>query len=143
VSTLGKRNPTYSESVQSYEFFDKSGFGEVTTLVDVNPTILEDYKTFMHEDHEENISYDSYIVEFDYNPTCNYYVRGKYGCRNFHDTKLRLSMFYSSPLHMLDISCLDNLFAYKMPMHRKYVRLKCDCHMYYDALFVFQLLSFM
>jgi hypothetical protein len=27
VSSLGKKNPTYSESVQSYEFFDKSGFG--------------------------------------------------------------------------------------------------------------------
>src|SRR5215217_1975426 len=29
VSTLGKNNPTYLESVQSCEFFDKSGFGEV------------------------------------------------------------------------------------------------------------------
>ena len=54
VSTLGK-NPAILENNQSYEIFDKSGFGEVTTLVDVNPTILEDYKTFMHKDHEENI----------------------------------------------------------------------------------------
>ena len=74
-------------------------------------------------------------------------MRGKYGCRNFHVTKLpldmlRLSMFYSSPLHMLDISRLDNLFSYKMPMHRKYVRLKCVFHMLHDALFVFQLSSF-
>ena len=83
VSTLGKKNPTYSESVQSYEFFDKCGFGEVMTLVDVNPTILEDYKTFMHVDHEEDISYDSYIVEFDYDPTGNYYEREKYGYRSF------------------------------------------------------------
>ena len=102
----------------------------------------------MHVNHKENIVYDSYIVEFEYDPTCNYYERGKYGCRNFHVTKLplvmlKLSMFYSSPLHMLDISRLDNLFAYKMPMHRKYVRFKCDCHMYYDALFVLQFLSFM
>jgi hypothetical protein len=145
VSTLGKKNPTYSESVQSYEIFDKCGFGEVMTLVDVNPTILEDYKTFMHVDREEKILYDSYIVEFEYDPTCNYYERGKYGCRNFHVTNLplvmlRLSMFYSSPLHMLDISCLDNLFPYKMPMHRKYVRLKCVFHMFYDALFVLQFL---
>ena len=49
-----------------------------------------------------------YIIEFDYDPTCNYYERGKYGCGNFHVTKLplvmlRFSMFYSSPLHMLDI----------------------------------------
>src|SRR5215216_3453055 len=69
-------------------------------------------------------------------------------CRNFHVTKLPLvmlilSMFYSSPLHMLDIYYFDNLFSYTIPMHRKYVRLKCVCHMFYDALFAFQLLSFM
>ena len=117
------------------------------TLV-VNPTTLEDYKTFMHVDHEEKILYDSYIVEFDYDPTCNYYEKGKYCGGNFYVTKLplvtlRSSMFYSSTLHMLEISCLGNLFAYKMPMHRKYVRLKYVFHMLYDALFVFQLLSFM
>ena len=88
------------------------------------------------------------IVKFEYDPTCNYYERGKYGCRNFHVTKLplamsRLSMFYCPPLHMLDVSCLDNLVAYKMPMHRKNVRLKCFFHMFYDDLFSFQLLSFM
>ena len=75
-------------------------------------------------------------------------VRGKNGCRNFHVTKLplvmlRLSKFYSSPLLMLDISCIDNVFAYKIPMHRNFVRLKCVCHVFYDALFVFQLLSFL
>ena len=148
VSTLGKKNPTYSESVQSYDFFDKSGFGEVMTLVDVNPTILEDYKICLHVDHGENILYDSYIVEFDYDPTCNYYERAKYGYKNFHVTKLplfvlKLLMLHSSYLHMLDIACLDNLFSYKMPMHRKYVRLKCVFHMFHDALFVFKLLSFM
>ena len=102
----------------------------------------------MHKDHEENILYDGYIVEFDYDPTCNYYERGKYGCRNFHVTKLPLFvlkflMLHSSYLHMLDIACLDNLFLYKIPMHRKYVRLKCVCHMFYDALFVLQFLSLM
>ena len=44
------------------------------TLVDVNPTISEDYKTFMHEDHEEKIFYNA---EFDYDLTCNCYERGK------------------------------------------------------------------
>jgi hypothetical protein len=148
VSNLGNNDPTTLENDQSYEFFDKSGFGEVMTLVDVNPTILEDYKTFMHVDREENILYDSYIVEFDYDPTCNYYERGKYGCRNFHVTqspllKFKLLMLRSSSLHMLDTFCLDNLFAYKMPMHRKYVRLKCVFHMFHDAFFMFKLLSFM
>ena len=41
VSTLAKNNPTYLESVQSYESFYESGFGEVMTLFDDNPTILE------------------------------------------------------------------------------------------------------
>ena len=39
------------------------------TLVDVNPNILEDHKTSIHVDREEKILYDSYIVEFDYDPT--------------------------------------------------------------------------
>ena len=90
---------------------------------------------------------DSYIVELDFDPTCNYYERGKYGCRNFHVTKLplammRLLLFLSSFLHMLDLACLANLFSYKMPMHRRCVRLRCDFHILHDALFVLQLLSF-
>ena len=99
----------------------------------------------MHVDHRKNIVYDSYTIEFD--PIGNYYERGKYGCRNLHVTKLplvmwKLLMLHSFYLHMLDIACLDNLFSYKMPMHRKRVRPKCVCYMFYDALFVFQLLSF-
>ena len=102
----------------------------------------------MHVDHEENILYDSYIAEFDYDLTCNYYERGKYGYRSLHVIKLPLFalkflMLHSSHLHMLDIAFLDNLFSYKMPMHRKYVRLKCVSHLLHDALFVLQLLSFM
>ena len=45
----------------------------------------------------------------------------------------KLLMLHSSYLHMLDTSCLDNLFDYKMPMHRKWVRLKCACHDIHDA----------
>ena len=102
----------------------------------------------MHVDHVEDILCDRYFVEFSYDPTCNFYERGKYGCRNFHVTKLSLVMlrllsFLSSSMHMLVFPCLDNLFAYKMPMHRKYVILRCVCHMLYDALFVLQFLSFM
>ena len=104
VSTLGKNNPTNLESVQSYEIFGKSGFGEVVTLFDDNPTILEECQLCMHVDHEENILCDSYIVEFEYDPTCNYYERGKYDCRNFYLTKLPLVMLrllssLSSSLH--------------------------------------------
>ena len=118
------------------------------TLVNVNPTILEECQLCMHVVHKENILCDSYVVEFSYDPTCNYYERGKYGCRNFHVTKLPLFMLrmlssLSSSLHMLAFACLENLFAYKMPMHRKYVRLRCVCHVFYDALFALQFLSFM
>ena len=79
VSTLAKNNSTYLESVQSYEIFNKSGFGEVMTIVgycstlwfDDNPTILEECQLCMHVDHEEKILYDSYIVDFDYDPAFN------------------------------------------------------------------------
>ena len=140
--------PTYSENVRSYEFFDKSGFGEVMTLVNVNPTILEECQLCIHADSVENILCDSYFVEFSYDPTCNYYERGKYGRRNFYLTKLPLFMLrllssLCSYLHMLVFACLDNLFSYKMPMHRKYVRLRCVCQVLYDASFVLQFFSFM
>ena len=116
------------------------------TLYDDNPTILEECQLCMHVDHEENILCDSYIVVFVYDPTCNYYETGKYGYRNFHVTKLplvmlRLLLFLSPSLHTLVFPYLDNLFPYKTPMHRKYVRLKCVRHIFHDALFVFQFLS--
>ena len=84
------------------------------TLCDDNPTILEECQLCMHVDHEEIILCDSYIMELDYDPTCNYYERGKYGVGNFHVTKLplvmlRLILFLSS-LHMLAFACLDNFF---------------------------------
>ena len=61
MSTL---DPTYLEDFQSYEIFDNSGFGEVMTLVNVNPTISEECQLCMHWDHEEKILCDRYIVEF-------------------------------------------------------------------------------
>ena len=53
----------------------ESGIGEVMTLFDDNPTIFEERQLCMHVDHENNILWDSYIVEFEYDPTCNYYER--------------------------------------------------------------------
>ena len=105
------------------------------TLVNDIPTILQECQLCMHVDHVEKILCDSYIVEFEYDSTWNYYEREKYGCRNLHVTKLplvmlRLLLFLSSSLHMVVFTCLDNLFAYKMPMHRKHVRLKFVCHMF-------------
>ena len=76
------------------------------TSFDDNPTILEECQLRMHVDCVENILCNSYFVEFAYDPTCNYYERGKYSCRNFHVIKLPLFMLrllssLSSSLHML------------------------------------------
>ena len=73
---------------------------------------------------------------------------GMYACRNCNNIKfplyvlkiLKLCLFC---LPMLVDYCSHKLFAYKMPMHRKYVRLRCVCHVFYDALFALQLLPFM
>ena len=61
MSTLGNMKPTYSESVQSYGNSDKSGFGEVMTLFDDNPAILEECQLCMHVDRVETFFCDSYI----------------------------------------------------------------------------------
>ena len=53
---------------------------------------------------------------------------------------MKLCLFY---LPMQVDSCSHKLFAHKIPMHRKNVRLKCDSHILHDALFIFQFLSFM
>ena len=90
---------------------------------------------------------DSFIVEFAYDPTCNYYEGGTYACRNCNNIKfplyvlkvLKLCLFY---LPMQVDSCSHKLFAHKIPMHRKWVRLKCASHILHDALFMFQFLSF-
>ena len=48
-------DPTYLDNVQSYEVFDKSGVGEVMTLVINIPTILEECQLCMHVDHVEDL----------------------------------------------------------------------------------------
>ena len=59
MSTL---DPTYLEYVQSYDTFDRSGFGEVMTLVNDNPTILEECQLYIDMDRVENVLCDSYFV---------------------------------------------------------------------------------
>jgi hypothetical protein len=85
---------------------------------------------------------DIYIVEFVHDATENYYERGKYGCWNSHVTKTplfilkvpKLLLFY---LPILVTMCFFDLFSYKIPMHRKWVRLKCVLYLLLDALFCF------
>ena len=93
------------------------------------PLFLSLIKNYMFVDHEKYAACDSYIVEFVHEATENYYERGKYGCRNLHGTKtplymlkiLKLLLFY---LLMLVTLFFMNLFVYKIPFHRKWVRLK-------------------
>ena len=114
-----------------------------TTINKNNYAYVGSSNNFMHETHDKNALCDSYIVEFANVATESYYERGKYGCRNFHVTKtplyvlkfLKLHLFY---LPMLVTLLFMNLFIYKIPMHRKYVRLKCVLNLPLDALFCFK-----
>ena len=107
-----------------------------------NPTIFEFDRNYEFVDHEKHDLCDSYIVEFIHEATENYYERGKYGCRSFHGTEtplyvlrvLKLLLFY---LPMLVTLFFAILFVYKMPMHRKWVRLKCFLNFLRDDLFDF------
>ena len=66
---------------------------------------------------------------------------------NFHVTKiplfmlkvLKLLLFY---LPMLITMFFMDLFDYKIPMHRKWVRLKCVSYFLLDALFYFNSYSY-
>ena len=109
---------------------------------------MESSKISMLVDHEKNALCHSYIVEFIHESNENYYERGTYACRNYNNIKfplyvlkiLKLCLFY---LPMLVNYCSHKLFAHKIPMHRKWVRLKCASHMLHDAPDMFQFLSFM
>ena len=98
---------------------------------------------FMHETHDKDALCDSYIVEFAHDATGHYYERGKYGGRNFHVTKtplymLKILKLSLSSFPMLIALCLHNLFIYKIPFHRKHVRLKFVFNLLFDALFCFK-----
>ena len=98
---------------------------------------------FMHETHAKNALCDSYIVEFVHDANESYYERGKHGYMHLNNIKfplfmlriLKLLLFY---LPMLVTLLFTNLFIYKIPMHRKHVRLKCVLNLPLDALFCFK-----
>ena len=95
---------------------------------------VESNKNSMLVAHEKNALCDSYFVEFIHDATENYYEGGINACRNCNNIKfplyvlkvLKLCLFFPP---MLVDSCSHKLFAHKIPMHRKRVRM-------------FQLLSF-
>ena len=127
-----------------------SYFGEFapTTMNENKFAYVESKKISMLMHHEKNALGDGYIVEFIHDATKNYYEGGMYACRICNNIKfppyvlkiLKLCLFC---FPMLVDSCSHKLFAHKIPMHRKWVRLKCASHILHDALFMFQFLSFM
>ena len=125
-------------------------------FVDFAPTIIneknfayvESSKFSMLVDHEKNALGAGYIVKFIHDATENYYEGGIYACRNCNNIKfplyvlkiLKLCLFYHP---MLVDYCSPKLFAHKIPMHRKWVRLKSASHMLHDAPVMLQFLSFL
>ena len=113
------------ESDQSSCFsMSKSGFAIF------DPIIFELDKSYVFVDHEKHALSDSYIVEFVHDATENYYERGKCGCRNFHVTKIPLFVLKVLKLFLLHLLMLvalwfNDLFYCKIPLHRKWVRLRC------------------
>ena len=110
-------------------------------------TILVLNKNYLFVDHEKHVLCDSYIVEFVHDATGNYFERGKYGYKFLNVTKtplfvlknLKLLLFY---LPMLVTMFFMDLFVYNVPMHRKWVRLKCVSYLLLDALFCFSSYSY-
>ena len=109
---------------------------------------VESYKISMQVDHENNALCAGYIVEFIHDATENYYERGTCALTYRNNIKFPLYVLKFLKMHlfclrMLVDYCSHKLFAHKIPMHRKWVRLKCSSHILHDALFMFQFLSFM
>ena len=109
---------------------------------------VESSKFSMLVDHEKNALGAGYIFEFIHDASENHYEGGTYACRDCNNVNsplyvlkiLKLCLFY---LPMLVDYSSHKLFAHKIPMHTKWVRLKSASHMLYDAPIMFQFLSFM
>ena len=146
-----KNNDNHETFHHDFNFqSDDSYFVEFApTTIDENKfACVESSQFSMFVNHEKNALCDCYIVEFIHDSTENYYERGTYAFTYCNNIKLSLYVlkilkFCLFCLPMLVDSCSHKLFAHKIPIHRKWVRLKCSSHMLYDALFAFQFLSFM
>ena len=119
-----------------------------TTINENKFVYVESNKKIMHVDHEKNALCDGYIVEFIHDATENYYEGGTYASTYLNNIKfplyvlkiLKLCLFC---LPMLVDSCSHKLFAHKIPMHRKWVRIKFASYMLHDAPVMFQFSTFM
>jgi hypothetical protein len=115
-----------------------------TTIKKNDYVYVESINSFMHVAHDKNVLCDSYIVNFIHDATKSYYERGKHGFMNLNNIKPPLFMFkflmwhlFCLPMLVLVASCFNDLFSYKIPMHRKWVRLNCVSYFILDALFCF------
>ena len=91
---------------------------------------VENIDTFMHVDHDKNASSDGYIVDFTYDTTESFYERGKHDSKYLNKIWFPLFMLKFGKLHlfclpMLVTLCFNDLFSYKILMHRKRIKLKC------------------
>ena len=119
-----------------------------TIIHEKNFACVESNKISMLVDHEKNALGAGYIVEFIHDATENYYEGGTYACRNLNNIKFPLYVLKVLKLCLFSLPMLvdyrsHKLFAHKIPMHRKWVRLKCASHILHDSLFMFQFLSLM
>jgi hypothetical protein len=112
---------------------DYNDYYECFTPTIPNETVyayVESNDTFMHMDHDKNVSCDSYIVEFINDATESFYERGRHDFIYLKNIKSSLFLLKILKLHLLCLPmlvtlCFIDLFSYKIPMHRKWVRLKC------------------
>ena len=113
-----------------------------TTINKNDYSYVESNNYFMHVDHDKNVLFDSYIVNFIHDATESYYEREKHGFMYLNNIKFPLFMLKFLKLHlfcftMLVALCFHDLFLYKIPLNRKWVRLKCALNLLLDALFYF------
>ena len=122
----------------------KLGDDRIASPLPISDVIIDNSfaskNTFLHVDHDENDLCDSYIVEFIHDATENYYDRGTRGYRYLNFIMICLSMLKVSKMHlfclpMLISLCFNELFLYKIPLHRKWGRLKFGWSFLLDALF--------
>ena len=109
-----------------------------TIIHEKNFAYVESSKFSMLVDHEKNALGAGYIVEFIHDATEKYYERGSYASTYCNTIKFPLYALKVLKLCLFCLpvqvdSCSHKLFSHKIPMHRKWVRLKCASHILQDA----------
>ena len=128
-----------------YDYNDSYFVEFAPTIINENDyAYVESNNSFMHVAHDNNALCDIYIVDFIHDATVSCYERGKYGCGNFYVTKTPLFMLKFLKLHLFCFPMLVSLcfiiFSYKIPLHRKWVRLKCALYLLLNAFLYVRLL---